>query len=403
VNEPRSEALPDGDPTRDATTDAIVDELRHLVAFAPVTDGPNRDLIDDARARLADAGARCHLTWDDTGERGNLFASFGPTDQPGVVLSGHTDVVSTEGQEWSADPFALRERAGTLIGRGATDMLGFLAVPLAMREAIGARPLRRPLHLAMSYDEEIGCVGVRRLIAELDDYAARPLGCIVGEPTQMGVVTGHKGKRVLRCRVRGRAGHSSRPEDGVNAIERAAALIVEARRVARRLLDEGPFSKRFDPPNTTMITGTIAGGVAINIVPEDCVFDLEIRNLPEHDPDALIDELKAYARERLEPEMRGVDPDAGFVWEETVRYPGLSTPEEAEVVRLAQRLTGAELAPCVGFGTEGGLFARAGVPSVVCGPGDLAQAHRPDEHVEIAQLTRTRVMVERLLDELCAD
>lgn len=378
----------------------IVEEVRRLVGFASITDGPNRDLIEDVRGRLEDLGLECHLTWDDTESRANLFASFGPTDQPGIVLSGHTDVVPVDGQDWSSDPFEVVDEGGRLVGRGTTDMLGFLAVPIAMAPEIAERSLKRPLHLALSYDEEIGCVGVRRMIVELESYAARPAGAIVGEPTNMKLVTGHKGKRVLRCRVRGRSGHSSRPGDGVNAIENAAELVVKARAVAKRLLEEGPFAEGFDPPCTTMLTGVIEGGVAVNIVPEDCVFDLEIRHLPEHDPETILEELRGYAAERLEPEMRAVDPDAGFSWEEVVRYPGLATGPEADVVRLAQRLTGERDTGCVGFGTEGGLFARAGVPSVVCGPGDITVAHRPDEHVEIAQLAKTREMVTRLLDEL---
>lgn len=385
------------------TLDRVVEELRRLVGFQPVTNGPNRDLIEDVRARLETLGVPCHLTWDDTQTRGNLFASFGPTDQPGVVLSGHTDVVPVEGQPWTNDPFEVVQRDGKLVGRGTTDMLGFLAVPLAMAPEIAERSLRRPLHLALSYDEEIGCVGVRRMIAELESYAARPAACIVGEPTEMNVVTGHKGSRVLRCRVRGRSGHSSRPADGVNAIENAAELIAHVRGIARRLVEEGPRNDRFDPPFTTMSTGTIHGGTAVNIVPQDCVFDLDIRYLPGVDPDEVLDAVKRFAVERLEPEMKAIEPDAGFSWEETVRYPGLATQAEADVVLLTQRLTGGADGGCVGFGTEAGLFTEAGVPSVVCGPGEITQAHRPDEHVELAQLERTVVMVERLLDELCAE
>jgi len=386
----------------DEGLDAIVDEVRRLVAFPTITRGPNHDLIDDVRSRLEALGAPCHLTWDDSKTKANLFASFGPTDRPGVVLSGHTDVVPTDGQDWSTDPFLVRERDGKLFGRGTTDMKAFLAVPIAMREEIANADLKRPLHLALSYDEEIGCVGVHRMLAELGDYAATPAACIVGEPTSMGVVTGHKGKRVLRCSVRGRSGHSSRPEDGVNAIERAAQLIVKARQVAERLIAEGPFEEGFDPPYTSMMTGTIAGGVAVNIVPADCVFELEIRFLPGEDPDRLIDELKRYAQERIEPEMRAIDPDAGFVFEEVVTYPALKTQAEADVVALAQRLSGETTTGAVGFGTEAGLFSLKGVPSVVCGPGGITEAHRPDEYVEVAQLARCRDFVRGLLAELSA-
>lgn len=387
----------------DEGLDAIVDEVRRLVAFRTITRGPNRDLIEDVKGRLEALGAPCHLTWDDSKTKANLFASFGPTDRPGVVLSGHTDVVPTEGQDWSSDPFLVVERDGKLFGRGTTDMKAFLAVPLAMATEIASRDLKRPLHLALSYDEEIGCVGVHRMLAELSDYAATPAACIVGEPTGMGVVTGHKGKRVLRCSVRGRSGHSSRPEDGVNAIERAAQLIVKARAIAERLIAEGPFEAEFEPPYTSMMTGTIEGGVAVNIVPADCVFELEIRFLPGQDPDVLIAELKRYATERIEPEMRAIDPDAGFVFEEVVTYPALRTKAEADVVALAQRLSGETTTGAVGFGSEAGLFALRGVPSVVCGPGGITEAHRPDEYVELAQLARCRDFVRGLLDELSAE
>ena len=379
--------------------DGIVDELRRLVAFRPVTRGPNRALIEGVRERLEALGASCHLTWDDSKDKANLFATFGPADRAGVILSGHTDVVPVEG---STDPFEVEVRDGRAYGRGTADMLGFLAVPLAMAPEIAERDLARPLHLALSYDEEIGCVGVRRMIAELGDYAATPTACVAGEPTSMRVVTGHKGKRSLRCRVRGRAGHSSRPREGVNAIEHAAAVIARARTVAKRLIAEGPFDDAFDPPFTTMQTGLVEGGVAINIVPADCVFELEIRHLPGHDPDVLLDELKRYAAEELEPEMRAVAPDAGFTWEETVRYPGLRTPADARVVELCQRLADDRDTGAVGFGSEAGLFSDAGVPSVVCGPGGITEAHRPDEYVELEQLARCRRFVEGLLDELCA-
>lgn len=378
----------------------ITDELRRLIAFQSVTRGPNRDLIEDVRERLRALGVPCRLTWDDTKTKANLFASFGPTDRPGVVLSGHTDVVPTTGQEWSSAPFAAEVRDGRLYGRGACDMKGFLAVPLALAAEIAERELARPLHLAFSYDEEIGCVGVRRMLAQLSEYAATPAACIVGEPTSMGVVTGHKGKRVLRCHVQGVAGHSSRPAEGVNAIECAAELVVRARAIARRLIAEGPFDDDFHPPYSSMQTGTIRGGVAVNIVPAMCAFDLEIRHLPSHDPEPVLAELKRFATETLEPEMRAVDPDAGFQWEETVRYPGLRTARNAEVVALAQRLASETETRAVGFGSEAGLFAEAGVPAVVCGPGGITEAHRPDEHIELAQLERCTRFVRRLVDEL---
>ncbi|HJK89446.1 MAG TPA: acetylornithine deacetylase [Polyangiaceae bacterium LLY-WYZ-15_(1-7)] len=380
--------------------DAALHELRRLVAFPTITRGPNLELIEHARERLEGLGVPCHRTFDDTGTKANLFASFGPTDRPGVVLSGHTDVVPVEGQDWSSDPFEVVEREGRHYGRGTADMKSFLAVPLAMAEWIAGQELKRPLHLALSYDEEIGCVGVRRMLAKLGEYCATPAACIVGEPTGMRVMTGHKGKRMLRCRVKGVAGHSSHPERGVNAIEHAAELVVRLRAVARRLMREGPFDEGFDPPFTTLQTGTIRGGVAVNIVPADCVFELEVRHLPGHAPEAILEEAKAFAERELLPEMRAVSEEAGFAWEEVVRYPGLDTPVDADVVKMVSGLVGEEAPGRVSFGSEAGLFSGLGVPSVVCGPGSIAQAHRPDEFVEREQVARCQEMVERLVAQL---
>ncbi|MGM0576950.1 MAG: acetylornithine deacetylase [Myxococcota bacterium] len=381
----------------------VVEEIRRLVGFPTVARESNLALIEDVRTRLEDLGIPCRLTFSEEGDRANLFATFGPADRPGVILSGHTDVVPVTGQAWTTDPFEVVERDGRLYGRGTADMKSFLAVPLALAEQIAAADLARPLHLALSYDEEVGCVGVRRMLPRIEEWVAPPIACIVGEPTEMQVVTGHKGKLVVRCHVRGLDGHSSRTDQGVNAVEFAAEVVSRLRRLATRLRDEGPFDAAFEPAFTTVHTGWIEGGTALNIIPASCTFELEVRNLPGHDPDALLAEVRDFAEQRLVPEMREVAPDAGIEWEERTRYPGLATPEDAPVTSLARSLTGGGGTRRVSYGSEAGLFEAAGIPSVLCGPGSIGQAHKPDEFVTLEQVAAHVRMVRHLVDRLRAE
>jgi acetylornithine deacetylase len=374
--------------------------IARLVAFDSTSRNSNLELIEYLRERLAALGAECRLTYDDDGRKANLYATLGPTDRPGIMLSGHTDVVPVDGQGWCSDPFVLSERDGKLYGRGAADMKSFLALAIALAPEFQARGLRTPLHFAFSYDEEMGCLGVRRLIADFDNIPIKPRLCIVGEPTGMKVVAGHKGKRSFLCRVHGRECHSALA-DGVNAVEAAAEMIAHIKGMQRRIKREGPFDPAYEPPYTTLHTGLIEGGTALNIVPRDCRFEFEIRALPRHDADALTREIVDYARLELEPEMQAVAKDSGFDFTVTNDTDGFDLSADDEAVRLVTALTGDNRTGRVSFGTEAGLFNRAGIPTVVCGPGHIEQAHKPDEFIAIDQVAQGELFLRRLMERLC--
>ena len=376
--------------------------IERLVAFDTTSHKSNLQLIEFVRDTLSELGVESVLVADETGAKANLFATAGPKDVPGILLSGHTDVVPVEGQDWHSDPFKVTRIEGRLHGRGTADMKSFIAVILALLPEFIERGLETPLHLAFSHDEEIGCVGVRRLLdRHISGMDVKPKACIVGEPTEMKVVTGHKGKRSLRCHARGHECHSALAPSGVNAVETAAELVAFLRRLSRRFQDNGPFDPAFEPSHTTVHTGTISGGTALNIVPRDCTFDYEIRNLPGDDAEAIQAELEAFAADTLLPDMRAVDPDTGFRFEECSGFPGLDTPADAAVTELAQALSGANATSKVSFGTEAGLFSRAGIPAVVCGPGSIRQAHRPDEFITTEQVALCEAFMRRLQDRVC--
>jgi acetylornithine deacetylase len=376
--------------------------LRRLVAFPTVSRDSNLQLIQFVRDYLAPHQAEIRLTHDDAKRKANLFATLGPRGTPGILLSGHTDVVPTEGQAWDTDPFELVEKDGRLYGRGTCDMKGFIACVLALVPEVMERGLKTPLHLAFSYDEEVGCIGVGRLIADLRHAGIRPRSCVVGEPTEMRPVIAHKGKKGYRCTVRGLAGHSAYAPLGVNAVEYAAEAIAFLKQVARRHRDHGPYDRGFDIAHTTVHTGVIRGGTALNVIPHECAFDFEFRHLPGDDPDRLLREFTDYVGSRLEPEMRATHPAAGFTIEPLSEIPVLDTGPEAEVVALAQELAGDRDFGKVSFATEGSQFQRAGIPTVVCGPGSVAQAHKPNEYVTLDQLRRCDDFLRRLADRLCA-
>jgi acetylornithine deacetylase len=375
--------------------------LRRLIAFPTVSRDSNLELIHWVRDLLAPLGAEIRLTHDDGKRKANLFATLGPRGEPGIVLSGHTDVVPVEGQAWDSDPFEMVEKDGRLYGRGACDMKGFIACVLALVPEITERGLKTPLHLAFSYDEEVGCIGVGRLIADLRQAGVRPRSCIVGEPTEMRPVIAHKGKKGYRCTVRGLAGHSAYAPLGVNAVEFAAEAVAFLKSMARRHRDRGPYDRGFDIAHTTVHTGVIRGGTALNVIPHECAFDFEFRHLPGDDPDRLLAEFTDYVRARLEPEMRAVHPAAGFTVEPLSEIPMLDTGPESEVVALAQELAGSGEIAKVSFATEGSQFQRAGIPTVVCGPGSIAQAHKPNEYVTLEQIARCEAFIRRLTERLC--
>jgi acetylornithine deacetylase len=343
---------------------------------------------------------KSELVLDAAAAKANLYATIGAPDRGGIMLSGHTDVVPIDDQDWHTDPFKLVEKDDRLYGRGSADMKGFVATVLSLVPVLAQRKLREPIHLSFSYDEEIGCIGVRTLIDVLKDRPNKPRLCIVGEPTGMQVGVGHKGKHTMRCHVHGHEAHSSLVHQGVNAIEAAAELIAKLKEIARRKRDHGPFDPDFEPPYSSVHTGTIQGGTALNIVPRDCTFDFEVRPLPGDDVAAVIAELREFAAARILPEMHAVRPETSILIEELTAAPGLDTAVDHEVTRLAAALSGSNTTMKVAFGTEGGLFAAAGIPTVICGPGSIDQAHKPDEYVALDQLGRCEAFLRRLIDRV---
>lgn len=376
--------------------------IKRLVGFDTTSRDSNLTLIDYVRDYLSGHGVESRLVFDETGKKANLFATIGPQDEPGIVLSGHTDVVPVDGQEWSTDPFALVEKDGKLFGRGTCDMKSFVAVTLALVPEFKRSQLKVPVHLAYSYDEEVGCLGVRRLLDDLRKNDVRPLACVVGEPTGMKVIRAHKGKIAVRCHVRGFECHSSLAPQGVNAVQYAAEIVAYITAMNRRFAADGPFDREFDVPHTTAHTGVIRGGTALNIVPKDCSFDFEFRHLTAHDPRALLAEVRNFVDSKLVPEMRKVQADTGISWEELSTFPGLTTSEDAEIVQRAKAASGHNSTSKVAFGTEAGLFEAAGIPTVVCGPGDIEQAHKPNEFVALEQVAQCETFLRRFVERMAA-
>ena len=376
------------------------DLLARLIAFPTVSRDSNLELIAFIRDYLAGHGVDSELFLNDEGTKANLFASIGPQIAGGVVLSGHTDVVPVDGQAWTVEPFVMSEQDGRLYGRGAADMKGFIACVLAAVPAFVAAPLRRPVHLAFSYDEEVGCLGVRSMLAALEQRPHKPALCLIGEPTELKPVLGHKGKLAMRCQVHGAACHSAYAPYGVNAIEYAARLIGKLGEIGERLAEPELHDERFDPPFSTVQTGVIKGGRALNIVPAECEFDFEVRALPGFDAGVVADELQRFAAAELVPKMQAVKADTGISLKPLSAFPGLATPADSEAARVLALLSGSEDFGTVAFGTEGGLFEQAGIPTVVCGPGSMDQGHKADEFVTLGQLEGCDAMLGRLLEYL---
>jgi acetylornithine deacetylase len=372
--------------------------LDRLIRFPTVSRDSNLALIEFVREFLAQSGIASKLYLDATGTKANLFASIGPTETAGILLSGHTDVVPTDGQQWSSSPFELRQRGDQLYARGAADMKGFLACALHAAQLAAKRTLRQPLQLAFSYDEEVGCVGVRSLVDDMARWSHRPRFCIVGEPTQLRSVIGHKGKTAVRVACHGRSAHSATPDRGVNAIHLAGDLISRIRERQADIAWSGTRDPAYDVPHTTLHVGVIHGGTVLNIVPEHCEFEFEVRNLPADDARAVIEAIRGDAADVVKSVAAA---DAGIELEIIHEYPPLETASDAEVVELAAELTGNRDRIKVGFGTEGGLFSgRLAIPTVVCGPGSIEQAHKPDEFVATDQLQRCDAMMAALIERL---
>ena len=374
--------------------------LAKLIAFPTVSAQSNLALVKYCVDILKQAGAGIQIIEDKTSKKANLYATIGPQNIPGVLLSGHTDVVPVEGQEWTVPPFKMTEKDGKLFGRGTTDMKGFIACALHAAEKAADRQLKTPLHFAFSYDEEIGCVGVRSMIDMLKKAPFVPKFCIIGEPTSMGVATGHKGKTACRVTCTGVEGHSALAPEALNAIYMAADVISEIRIIQQEIKNDGCCDPDYAVPYTTLHVGKIEGGTALNIVPNLTRFLFEIRNLPEDDPEAILQKLKESMDHMLTP-LQGHFPQADIDMEITNTYPPLSTADDTEVVSFVKSLTGQNATFKVAFGTEGGLFSSGlGIPTVICGPGSMAQGHKPDEFVAVDQLNRCDAMLDALLDHL---
>ena len=371
--------------------------LAQLVRFDTTSRESNLALIDFVRTYLQDHGVACELVYNEHKSKANLLATIGPADVPGIVLSGHTDVVPVDGQRWSVAPFELTQKGGNLYGRGTADMKGYIACVLACVPALVQAPLRMPVHIALSYDEEVGCLGVRSLIERFHGQAVKPLLCVIGEPTELKPVLGHKGKLAMRCDVHGAACHSAYAPAGVNAIEYAARLIGELVRIGDGLKAPQHLDERFDPPFSTVQTGLVTGGKALNIVPQNCTFDFEVRALPAQDPWQVAQQLRDYAEQTLLPAMQAVSDQSAISISELSSYPGLATSLESQAAQWVAQFCGSQEFGTVAFGTEGGLFDQAGIPTVVCGPGSMEQGHKPDEFISVEQLEACDRMLERVV------
>lgn len=375
--------------------------LERLIAFDTTSRHSNLPLIEDIAGYLRGLGLESRLVHSSP-DKANLIVSIGPRGDNGVILSGHTDVVPVDGQAWTRPPFQLTIEGDRAYGRGTTDMKGFVAAVLAKVPDFQAAPLKRPIHIVLSHDEETGCWGVVSLLEALAGEAFRAEACFVGEPTSMQVVVAHKGKKSVRVHVTGRACHSSLAPLGVNALEYAARLVSFISDIGRRLAASGPRDPLYDLAHSTAHVGVLRSGSVLNIVPHEAVFEFEFRALPADDVEALHGEVVAYARDVLEPAMRAVDPTSGIRFEIMSAIPGLDTDPDAPVVHLAKRLAERNDHAKVAYGTEAGQFAtRLGAPAVVVGPGAIAQAHTPDEYIEIAELVRCERFLDRLIAWCC--
>ncbi len=377
--------------------------LEKLISFNSISYNSNLDLIKFVQDYLSEFGIESKIIYDETKTKANLFATIGPVDKSGVILSGHTDVVPVEGQDWSSDPFALREDNGKLYGRGTCDMKGFIAVVLAKMPEIISANIKTPIHLAFSYDEEVGCFGAHKIGDHIKEMEVEPFLCVVGEPTEMKPITGHKSAGDYTCSVHGLECHSSMAPSGVNAVEAGADIVSYIRSVAKRMASEGPFNNNFEPPFTTVHTGVIKGGTALNIVPNHCEIEFEIRAIPEQDPAELIQEIKDYAFRQIEPAMKAVNPKTGITFVENASVPAFDIDDNHKMVDFIKSLSGSNSTSKVSFATEAGIFQEAGVPTIVCGPGSIEQAHKPDEFIKISEILKCEAFIDRLVFALNAN
>jgi acetylornithine deacetylase len=373
--------------------------VKRLISFDTTSRLSNLALIDFAQELLEESGARCRRSYDASGKKANLFATIGPKIDGGYVLSGHTDVVPVDGQEWSSDPFAPEVRGDKLYGRGACDMKGFVGVALSLAPEAAKAKLKRPIHFAFSYDEEVGCTGVRGLIDDLVEAKIKPALAIVGEPTLMKVVGAHKGGTAVKTHCHGLEGHSSAPHKGASAVMMAGEFIAALSQIGVELQeDQDP---RFDPPYTTTQANVISGGTALNILAKDARIVWECRTLPGRDPAKVVERAKEIAEKQILPKYRRGAPSASFETTMTSTYPGLALDPDSPAVALARELSGANAVETVAYGTEAGHFASAGIPAVICGPGSIEQAHKPDEFCALSELEACEAFLRKVIARAC--
>lgn len=383
------------------TTSPIISRkiIDDLIAFDTTSRNSNLELIAYVQKYLEGHGITSELFYNDEGTKANLYATIGPDVAGGIILSGHTDVVPVDGQNWTRDPFHVSEDGSRLIGRGTSDMKSFLGVVLASVPMFKEHDLKTPIHIAFSYDEEVGCLGVRKIIDALNKRHSKPSICIVGEPSGMEVVISHKGKRAYRVEVTGKPAHTSRAPEGVNAIENAARLIAFIADMNQKFVVNGPYDDMFNITHTTCLTSLIEGGIAQNIVPETCNFSFEFRFLPDQNPSDILAPIQDFAKNTLQAAMQKVAPETKIEIIETLGYPGLDTSPDADIVSFGKGLCLSNTHSKVDYGTEGGLFQQdSDIETIVCGPGYIAQAHTPDEFIEIEQIAKCEAFMKRLAE-----
>jgi acetylornithine deacetylase len=378
-------------------SEATLERLRRLIAFDSTSRNSNLDLIDWAHAELQAAGARTRTSFNAERSKANLFATFGE-GPGGLVLSGHTDVVPVDGQDWASDPFEADIRGENLYGRGACDMKGFVAAAMTRAPAMAAHA-RGPIHVALSYDEELGCLGIGTMLADIAQAGIRPAACIVGEPTSMRVVSAHKGGRLYRCRVCGKAAHSSLAPRAVNAIEYGARIATFVQDIAEEFRTQGPFDHAFDVAHSTISTNIVSGGTGSNIIPALCELMFEHRFLPGSDPEMPLRRIEEYVRRELLPRMHAIDPATSITFECIGGIPALAG-EDSDILRTVQQVLGDNAPQKVAYGTEASQFQQAGIPAIVCGPGSIEHAHKADEFVPLAELARCEQFLDRMAERV---
>lgn len=381
-------------------TYSAIEMIEKLVSFDTVSRNSNLELIDFVADYLAGHGVKSQKVFDETGQKANLYASVGPNIEGGVVLSGHTDVVPVDGQPWDTDPFTIVEKEGKLYGRGTSDMKSFSAIALSLVPKMLEKPLSSPIHFALSYDEEVGCIGAPMMIERIAANISKPRAVIVGEPTMMNIVSAHKGIITLKTTITGREAHSSLVEDGVSAVMTGAKLVSFIADMMAENKQRADPGSPFSPAYTTLHCGVINGGTAANIISRQCTFLWDIRHIPEDDPMSFVDRFNQYCETILLPEMRRIAPEASIVTELTSTVPALRPEDNGEAEMLCKAITGQNEVSAVSYAAEAGQFQEAGFSTVICGPGSIGVAHQPNEYIEISQVKASEQFITKLIDRL---